>query len=139
MKQISILIKENLLYIALITALSAFLGSMFFSELFHFQPCALCWYQRIMMYPLVVILTVAIFKKDKNVPYYVLPLSILGLMIALYQVLLERGIVPEVTSCMVGVPCNTIYINWFGFITIPVMSFIAFLIITICMVAYKRK
>jgi disulfide bond formation protein DsbB len=91
------------------------------------------------MYPLLVILTVGIARKDKDVVYYVLPLSITGIVVALYQVLLERGIVPEVNVCSVGVPCNTIYINLFGFITIPFLSLIAFLIITLGMVVYNEN
>jgi disulfide bond formation protein DsbB len=139
MKKISKAIQKNVLYIALTQVIVSLLGSLYFSEFLHFQPCTLCWYQRILMYPLLVILTVGISRKDNDVPYYVLPLSITGVVVAFYQVLLERGIVPEVEVCSVGVPCNTIYINWLGFITIPFLSLVAFLIITFCMVVYKGK
>ena len=113
--------------------------SLYFSEILHFPPCILCWYQRIVMYPLVVILAIGIYLKDKKLPYYVLPLSTIGLIIAIYHNLLYYNILPEsATPCLIGVSCTTKYIELFGFITIPFLSLIAFLIITIGMIVYAR-
>lgn len=130
---------KNIVYLAWIQALVATLGSLYFSEIRHFTPCTLCWYQRILMYPLVIIIAVGILRKDKKLYQYVLPLSILGAVIAFYHVLLQGGILPEnVAPCALGGSCLTKYTGYFGFITIPVMSLTAFLVITACMLILKR-
>ncbi len=108
---------------------------MYFSEIAHLPPCVLCWYQRILMYPLVLIIAVGILRKDKGLPFYVLPLSILGMGVALYQYLLQRGILPNsIAPCTLGVSCTTKYVEYFGFVTIPFLSLMAFGVITACMV-----
>lgn len=91
------------------------------------------------MYPLIAIITVGILRKDKGVYQYVLPLSIGGLLVAFYQILLENGFLSQgFLPCTTEVPCITKYINYFGFITIPVLSFLAFAVITGCMLIYKE-
>ncbi|GIW62100.1 MAG: disulfide bond formation protein C [Patescibacteria group bacterium] len=131
-------VQANALYIAFMQALSATLGSLFFSEVLLFPPCVLCWYQRIAMYPLVVILAVGIYTQDKHVIRYVLPLSVVGLLIAFYHNLLYYHFLPESAApCILGVSCTTRQVEWFGFITIPLLSFIAFAIITISMLLYR--
>ncbi len=131
---------KNLLYLAWIQSLVATLGSLYFSEILHFKPCILCWYQRILMYPLVIIIAVGILRRDKNLPFYVLPLSVLGAAIAFYHVLLQKGVIAEsFAPCEVGVSCTTrFYGGWFGFLTIPLLSLIAFLVITACMEYLRR-
>ncbi len=132
--------KKYFFYIAWLQAFVATIGSLFFSEVMKFTPCILCWYQRICMYPLVTILAVGIFKKDKNLPYYVLPLSITGLIIAIYHNLLYFNILPESAApCITGVSCTTKYIALFGFITIPLLSLVAFTVISLLMVFYLRS
>ncbi len=132
--------KENLLQFALLISVMAVVGSLYFSEITKFPPCTLCWYQRICMYPLVIILSIGIWKKDKNVPYFVLPLSIIGILIAIYHNLLYYGIIPESAApCILGISCTTKYIEWFGFITIPLLSLTAFIIITILTLLYKKQ
>lgn len=127
------------LYIAWVQALAAMLGSLYYSEIRHFNPCVLCWYQRILMYPLVFIIAVGILRKDKNLPFYVLPMSITGFLIAFYHVLLQKGILPEsIAPCTIGASCATKYTGYFGFITIPVMSLFAFSVIIICMLMYRK-
>lgn len=124
---------RSTLYIALAAALTAMLGSLYFSEVRHYLPCNLCWYQRILMYPLVVILAVGLLRQDSNLPYYVLPLSLFGQGIATYHYLLEKtNIFAAPTACREGIPCTTPWINWGGFITIPFLAMSAFFIITIC-------
>ncbi len=126
-------------YIAWTVAFIAMLSSLYFSEIRHFTPCVLCWYQRITMYPLFLILLVGILRKDKNLPYYVLPLSIIGIIISLFHNLLYYKIIPDnLAPCANGVSCTTKFIEYFGFVTIPLLSFIAFLIITISMLLYKH-
>jgi disulfide bond formation protein DsbB len=132
-------IKENLAQLALLQAVIAMAGSLFFSEIMKLPPCLLCWYQRICMYPLVVILGVGIWKKDKNIPFFVLPLSITGTIIAFYHNLLYYKIIPEsLAPCTEGISCTTKQIEIFGFITIPLLSLLAFLAIDILILAFYR-
>src|SRR3989338_8723156 len=130
------LFKKNSLYIAWGTAILATLGSLYFREVLNFPPCTLCWYQRIAMYPLVTILPVAIYRKDKHVSMYVIPLTIIGTLIAVYQNLLYYGFLPESDiACLSGISCTSKYIEWLGFITIPLLSFISFMLINASMMA----
>lgn len=127
-------------YIAFAQALLATLGSLYFSEIAGFPPCVLCWYQRICMYPIAAILAIGIVRKDKNVPYYVLPFSIVGIVISIYHNLLYYKLIPEsIQPCITGVSCTTKFIEWFGFVTIPFLSLVAFAIITVCMVISLKK
>lgn len=133
-------IKKNILYIAWLQALVATLGSLFFSEVMKFPPCSLCWFQRVAMYPLVAVIAVGILKKDKTVWQYVLPLSVIGWLIAVYHNLIYYHIVSEnLVPCAEGVSCTTKFFAWFGFITIPLLSLIAFTVITTCMLIFKKE
>jgi disulfide bond formation protein DsbB len=108
-------------------------GSLYYSEIVGLYPCTLCWYQRILLYPFVAIYAVAILMKDKKVAYYGLPLALIGTIMAFYQSLLQWGILKESElTCSVNsaVSCSdNQQVNWFGFINIPFMSFMAFAII----------
>ena len=140
MNNVRISIRENSLYIAWMQSAVALIGSLFFSEVMKLPPCTLCWYQRICMYPLVVIIFVGMMNKDKNVGNYILPLSGIGTLIALYHNLLYYKILPEsIQTCAVGVSCTSRYVEWFGFITIPLLSLIAFVIIDICTLLYIQQ
>lgn len=132
---------ENLVYIAWLQAVFAMLGSLFFSEVMGLPPCLLCWYQRICLYPLVAILLVGMIRKNKDIAVYVLPLSIIGELIAIYHNLLYYKILPEsIAPCTAGVSCTTKFFEWFGFITIPLLSLAAFTLINICMIlVYKMN
>ncbi len=131
------LIQQYGAYLALIPALAAMLGSLYYSEIRHFIPCTLCWYQRILMYPLVLILLIGIIKQDEYLSTYVLPFSMIGLGISIYHYLIQIGVLSAGTACSGGVPCGTRYVNLFGFVTIPFMALIAFALITIIMGAVK--
>lgn len=92
------------------------------------------------MYPLVLLITIGILKKDKNLPLYVVPLSILGSLVAFYQYLLQLGIIPEsAIPCVIGVSCSSRYVNLLGFITFPFLSLAAFAVIIGCMVLYAKS
>lgn len=131
-------LREYLIYVAWSQALVATLGSLFFSEVMGFLPCILCWYQRILMYPLVIVLGVGILLRDNRVRSYVLPLSILGMGIGLYHNLLYYGAIPEEFHiCTTGIPCETRWIEWLGFVGIPLLSFTAFTVITLAMFWHK--
>ncbi len=134
----SILARKGL-YLALLAAWIATLGSLFFSEVMGFLPCPLCWYQRICMYPLAVILPIGLLRRDRGVSTYVLPLALIGISISSYHLLIERGFIQESNACKVGVSCAVRYINWFGFITIPLLAFIGFAIILLSTSAVWRE
>lgn len=122
---------SNGVYLAWLIALVATLGSLYFSEIRGFVPCELCWYQRILMYPLAIILAVASFRNDEKVTAYTLPLTVLGMAVASFHYAMQW--LPDLAGgglCTGGVPCSGRYINWLGFITIPFLSLIAFTLIT---------
>jgi disulfide bond formation protein DsbB len=128
-----------LLYIIWLQSLAATIGSLYFSELADFPPCKLCWYQRIFIYPLVLMAPIGIVKKDKVLPVYVLSLAIPGALIAGYHNLLYYNILPESTgTCEIGVSCTTKYIEYFGFITIPLLSLMGFLVLIVTAVGYMK-
>ena len=120
----------TLVFGAWLIAAMATLGALFMSEVMGFAPCVLCWYQRIFMFPLVLILALGLFPFDPKVLRYALPLAAIGLLVAGFHVLLTIGVIPETLApCRQGIPCKTIQIEWFGFVTIPLLSFLAFLTI----------
>jgi disulfide bond formation protein DsbB len=131
--------KENAMPLVLAISIVATVGCLFFSEVMKLPPCVLCWYQRICMYPIVIISIVGLWKKDKNLPFFVLPLSLIGLTISIYHNLLYYKIIPEsITPCTTGVSCTTKQIELLGFITIPLMSLTAFTLITIITILYMK-
>ncbi len=133
-------IRKNALYLAWTQALVATLGSLYFSEVMHFTPCVLCWYQRIAMYPQVLLLGAGIIKRDKNVVLYSLPLALIGFIISIYHNLLYYKILPEAAApCTAGVSCTTKFFAWFGFITIPFLSLTAFTVIIVCLVLFMKN
>ena len=128
-------LNDYALYAAWLIALIAMSGSLYYSEVKQYIPCTLCWYQRILMYPLVILLGIASFKKDNRIITYTLPMTLLGAGIALYHTL-EQNIpgfgAPQV--CRAGVPCNAKYVNYLDFISIPVMSLTAFTLISLLLI-----
>ena len=108
----------------------ATLGALFLSEVMQIPPCVLCWYQRIFMFPLALVLPMGLFPFDARVVRYALPLAIGGWLVAFFHVLVVAGVVPEsLQPCTQGVPCAEIQIRWFGFLTIPLLSLAAFTVI----------
>jgi disulfide bond formation protein DsbB len=129
--------RERLLQGALAVAVVATFGSLYFSNIAGFPPCVLCWYQRIAMYPIVAILTIGLIIRDARAYLYALPLALGGLGIAVYHNLLYYKLLPEsIQPCMMGVSCTTKYIEWIGFITIPLLALVAFVLITMALIAY---
>lgn len=131
---------ELLPYAAWITALVGMAGSLFFSEVMGLPPCVLCWYQRIAMYPLVLIIGIGIATGDGGWKKYALPLALAGLAVAVYQNLLYYGIIPEdLSPCTEGVSCIQRQIELLGFITIPLMGLAGFLSICVCLILYRPE
>ncbi len=127
-------------FLAFLVSLVATLGSLFFSEIMNFIPCSLCWYQRIFMYPLVAIFLINILYPDDKVFKYAFPITFIGWLISFYHNLLMFKIIPEKLSpCVQGIPCSVDYLNWFGFITIPLLSFFSYTTILILMIVLKKE
>lgn len=134
------LANRSLPYVAWLIALSSLAGSLFFSEVMDLPPCVLCWYQRIAMYPLVLIIGIGIITADQGWKKYALALGLIGLAISIYHNLLYYGVIPEgITPCTEGVPCNAVQIEWLGFITIPLMGLAAFISLVVILLLYKRE
>jgi disulfide bond formation protein DsbB len=129
-----------LVFAAWLVAASATLGALFMSEIMGFAPCVLCWWQRIFMFPLVLILAFGLLPFDPKVLRYALPLATIGLLVAGFHVLLTVGVIPETLApCRDGIPCKTLQIEWFGFVTIPLLSFFAFLALNLLLIAAHLK
>ena len=114
------------LWLAWLVAATAMAGSLYFSEVAGLIPCTLCWYQRIAMYPLAVILLVAALRRDFGARPYATALAGIGAVISAYHVLLQR--IPDLPSgsCSLQAPCTAIDLERFGFVTIPVMALVGF-------------
>ncbi|MEW9698445.1 disulfide oxidoreductase [Paenibacillus sp. SI8] len=126
--------KNNGMHVSWLIALVATLGSLYFSEILHFLPCKLCWYQRILMYPLVILLGIAAVRRDYKLTIYVLPMTIWGACISIYHVLLQSGVFHEDATACGPIPCDVDYLDLPGilsFLTIPMLAGTAFILITI--------
>ncbi len=129
-----------LLFAAWIIASSATLGSLFFSHIMDIPVCVLCWYQRIAMYPLVLILAIGLLTYDPRVVRYAGALVAVGWLLALFHILLLAGIIPEsVQPCVQGIPCSETHILLLGFLNIPVLSLLTFTIIGVLLFYTHRK
>jgi len=119
------------LWAAFLVAAIATGGSLFFSEIAHFVPCELCWYQRICMYPLSIVTLLAALAGDDRVARYLLPLPLAGAGVSVYHLLIENGVVGQSAACFVSAPggCATKWINEFGYITIPTLALTGFVLL----------
>ena len=133
-------LKHNwILYFILVVSFVATSGSLYFSEIKDYLPCSLCWFQRIFMYPIVVLSFIALLRNDKGIIYSLLPLSVIGIIFSTIHLFVENSGSNDSSFCAVGVSCAVKYINWFGFITIPLLCFTAFLMIIISILVYHFK
>lgn len=132
---------KNALLFSFIVALTATLGSLFYSEIAGYEPCKLCWFQRILMYPQVIILGMALYKKHRDIADYGIAISAIGALVAGYHYLLQIGIVPELICSAAGysAACSQRFVMNFGYITIPMMTFTAFLLIIVFLQCLKKK
>jgi disulfide bond formation protein DsbB len=129
-----------LIFSCWLIAATGTLGSLFLSEVMGLTPCVLCWYQRIFMYPLVVVLLVGLFQVDRSVYRYALPLAIIGWCFAVYHYLVYSGYMPEnLQPCSKEASCAEINLELLGFITIPMMSILAYTAIIILLFISRRR
>ncbi|MDQ0090085.1 disulfide bond formation protein DsbB [Paenibacillus anaericanus] len=132
--------KDYGIYLAWLVSLVATAGSLYLSEILHYEPCKLCWFQRIFMYPQVFLLGMAAFRNDRVIIRYVLPLSFIGGTISLYHYAEQKlPALAKLTPCRTGVPCNIDYLNWWGFITIPFLALVAFIMIIALLLAANKR
>ncbi len=122
---------------AWLVAMMATSGSLYFSDVVGFVPCLLCWYQRIAMYPIVLVLGVGLAKRDPTAWRFALPLALVGLVISLYHVFVQYQPELEIIECGTGVSCTSRYMLVFGFVSIPVMAVAAFLLITALLITVR--
>lgn len=129
-----------LIFSAWAIAMVSTLGSLFFSEVMELIPCVLCWYQRIFMFPLCIILLVGLYTHDHNVVKYALPISIIGLIFGIYHTLLFFGFIPEgLQPCSQGISCADINMELFGVIPIPLLSIISFITIIVLLLLTRTR
>ena len=130
----------GLLFVGWLLAVVSTVGSLFFSEVMDYVPCVLCWYQRIPMYALAVILGIALVTQDVNVVKYAQPLALIGVALAAFHCLLYLGYVPKgIQLCSQDIPCSEVKLQVWGFLTIPLMSLAAFLAIVFVLFLLKRS
>ena len=133
------------LFAAWLIATVSTLGSLFFSEVMELPPCSLCWYQRIFMFPLPVVLFMGLMPTDSqgfdaSAARYGLPLAVIGGLIALYHLGLQTGVIPESAApCTQGVSCTDVTMQLFGFLSIPMLSFLSFTAMIGLMLALKKR
>ncbi|MGM0753259.1 MAG: disulfide oxidoreductase [Bacillota bacterium] len=126
---------DSLLFLAWASSLVASLGSLYFSEIMKYEPCELCWYQRILMYPMVILLGVAYVRKDFQAALYSTIFSGIGILVSLYHYSIQKvSFLSESAPACGRVPCTGEYINMFGFITIPFLALTGFITIFIASV-----
>lgn len=132
--------REMLPHVAWVVALLATVGSLFFSEVMGLPPCVLCWYQRIAMYPLILIIGSGIVMRDARLRSYALPVCLAGLAVSVYHNLLYYGVIPEsLTPCAQGVSCTSRQVEWLGFVTIPLLALTAFVVVALCLFFYRPE
>jgi disulfide bond formation protein DsbB len=119
-------------------AATATAGSLYFSEVAHYVPCRLCWFQRIAMYPLAVLLGIAALRRDPGVWRYAVVFPAAGAAVSVYHYLIERGVLTEGGACEIANPCNLIWFERFGFVTLPLMALAGFVAIGATLVVLVR-
>lgn len=127
------------LYLAWLISLVALFGSLYFSEIQHMPVCQLCWYQRISLYPLALILGIAAFREDHAVGIYAIPLTAAAVFFSGYQYL--EQMIPGFSGlqiCRMDTPCNLIHFKVLGFVTFPMLSLITSLAIIVLLIGAIR-
>jgi disulfide bond formation protein DsbB len=132
------LLGNNAIWLAWVVALVCTVGSLVYSEVIHFVPCRLCWFQRIAMYPLSVILLVGAIRREAVVKYYALPLTLIGLAISIYHNLVQLFPTLEGGSCDPLNPCSARSIAVFGFMDLPFMAGAGFIVIAVLLAFYTK-
>lgn len=117
--------------LAAAVATTCMLGSLYFSEIVNYKPCRLCWFQRFMMYPLAIVLIITLISRTKSIWKITVPLATIGCGISAYHWFLERFPNLDAGVCDVEVPCEFVWFELFGFVTLPFMAFTGFLAVIV--------
>jgi disulfide bond formation protein DsbB len=120
--------------LAWLVSLAATLGSLYYSEIAHFEPCLFCWYQRVAMYPLTIVLGIGAFTRDRNAHRSGITLAALGAGIAGYHYLVQHFPGLSAGSCSASAPCTAAWIWKFGFVSIPFMALACFTAVVVLLV-----
>jgi len=126
------------LWLAWLVATVTTAGSLYFSEVAHYTPCKLCWYQRIAIYPLSIVLFVAAKRRDRAVAWYVVPVATVGALFAAYQSQLQAFPNQHSSFCTTLEPCTARYVWEFGFVSLPLMALSAFAFILTMVIVVAR-
>jgi len=146
--------QDYLLYFIFLFSFVSMMGSLYYStygdpvanilrgQIFPidsgFAPCELCWFARVLMYPIVFISGVGLIKEDRKFTDYVLPLSTLGIFLEIFHYGLQKFSFPNPFRCTLSVPCSALQVEYFGFVTIPLLALVGFTLITaLCVVNWK--
>ncbi len=132
------LLGGSALWLAWMVAAVATAGSLIYSEVIHFVPCRLCWFQRIAMYPLAIVLLVGAIRREAVARFYALPLALGGLAISVWHYVIQVYPSLEGGSCDPLNPCSARYVEVFGFISIPFMAGAGFIVIAVLLALYAR-
>lgn len=133
------LLKRNALYGAFAMSLISTLGSLFYSEIMNLPPCVLCWYQRITMYPLILIFGYAIYKRSRDVLWPAYVMVPIGWLIAVYHNLLYFNILPKAAApCVAGISCTTRMPGILATFPIPLQALVGFTILLILTIIIWR-
>jgi disulfide bond formation protein DsbB len=133
------LIAKNAALIGLAITFPALIGSMYYSSVAGYVPCSLCWYQRIVTFPQIVIFAVAAWKDDRNVFNYIMPMALICLAIAVYHYQLQMGVPLDSPCSLTGVSCADSPFKTWGFVTMPLMSAMISMMIVVLGIISNRK
>lgn len=126
--------------VAALLAVCATLGSLYLSEIAHLEPCRWCWFQRIAMYPLVLVLVIGLIFRDRSVYRYGLPMCLAGAAMSTWHYLLQHF--PDLegaTTCSIISPCTVRYAWEFGFVSIPYMAGSVFVLVGVLLNMSRRR
>lgn len=130
-------LSKKAMILAFLTSFLGIAGSLYYSEFIGFEPCKLCWYQRIFLYPQAILLAIGLIKKHSHIANYCILFSFFGALLAGYQSLTQAELASGTVCLASGISCNQIFVMQFGFITIPIMALTAFLLIIVLLLAAK--
>lgn len=123
---------------AWLVSVAATCGSLYLSEVLNYTPCSLCWFQRIFMYPLVVLMSVAIYRRETIIVPYALPLVIIGGSISIYHIIIQQMPKNSAIAACGPTSCQEDYLQLFGWVTIPMLALTAFILIAIALILAKK-
>jgi disulfide bond formation protein DsbB len=137
--EVMLMVEDAALWLAFLIAAVATAGSLYFSEVANFVPCRLCWFQRIGMYPLAVILLIAAIRRERAIRFYAIPLAAIGACVSIYHYLVEWHPRLEGDVCDPTNPCSLVWFRELGFVTLPFMALCGFAAIIALLAPSRRR